>query len=115
MSPLSLMSYATQCNAETFFKKLLGEKFVETVLQRLDRLMQDETRMAAADTLKVVYGLVQEMSEQTHTTYHPLVVEHLSHQMERHPMTVSGKPLVGIVNDNILVPCLIQLRVRNAA
>ena len=109
------MSYATQYNAETFFKKLLGEKFVETVLQRLDRLMQDETRMAVADTLKVVYGLVQEMSEQTHTTCHPLVVEHLPHQMERHPMTVSGEPLVGIVNDNILVPCLIELPVRNAA
>ena len=77
--------------------------------------MQDETRMAAADTLKVVYGLVQEMSEQTHTSCHPLVVEHVSHQMERHPMTVSGKPLVGIVSDNILGSRLIQLRFRNAA
>ena len=57
------MCYVTKCNAAKFVKKLLGEKFVETVLQRLDRLTQDETRMTAAETLKVVYGLVQEMSE----------------------------------------------------
>jgi hypothetical protein len=64
VSPNSLTSYVTQCNAAKFVKKLLGEKFVETVLQRLDRLMHDETRMTAAETLKVVYGLVQEMSNQ---------------------------------------------------
>jgi hypothetical protein len=58
------MCYVTQCNPAKFVKKLLGEKFVETVLQRLDRLMQDETRMTTAETLKAVYGLVQEMSEQ---------------------------------------------------
>ena len=115
MSPLSLVSYVTQCNAAKFVKKLLGEKFVETVLQRLDRLMQDETHMTAAETLKVVYGLVQEMSEQTHIPCHPPVVDHLSRQMERHPMVVSGKPLVGILSDNTLVSRLIQLRIRNAA
>ncbi len=63
MSSASLICYVTQCNAAKFVKKLLGEKFVETVLQRLDRLMQDEARMTTAETLKVVYGLVQEMSE----------------------------------------------------
>jgi hypothetical protein len=46
-----------------FVKKLFGEKDIEAVLQRLDRLTQDEARTAAAETLKVVYGLVQEMSE----------------------------------------------------
>jgi hypothetical protein len=112
---LSLMSDVTNCNAAKFVKKLLGEKFVETVLQRLDRLTQDESRMAAAETLKVVYGLVQEMSERIHTPYYPFVIEHVFYQMERHPMTVSGKPLVGIVNDNILVSRLIQSHVRNAA
>ena len=96
-------------------KKLLGEKFVETVLQRLDRLMQDETRMTTAETLKVVYGLVQEMSKKPYAHCHLLVVEHLSCQMGRHPMTVSGKPLVGIVSGNISLSHLIQLRARNAA
>ena len=109
------MSDVTQRNAEKFVKKLLGEKFVETVLQRLDRLTQDEFRMTAAETLKVVYGLVQEMSERIHTPYYPFVIEHISCQMERHPMTVFGKPLVGIVKDNTLVSRLIQLYLRNAA
>ena len=42
-------------------KKLLGENEVETVLQRLDRLTLDEARTTAAQTLEVVYGLVQNM------------------------------------------------------
>ena len=44
-----------------FLKKFLGENEVEAVLQRLDRLTQDEARTTAAQTLEVVYGLVQNM------------------------------------------------------
>jgi hypothetical protein len=56
-------------------KKLLGDNEVEAVLQRLDRLTQDEARTTAAQTLEVVYGLVQNMKvfmdgEQTHMTSH---------------------------------------------
>lgn len=43
-----------------------GEMDVEAVLQRLDRLTQDEARTTAAEILRVVYGLVQDMSKQTH-------------------------------------------------
>jgi hypothetical protein len=43
-------------------KKLLGENEVEAVLQRLDRLTQNEARTAAAQTLDIVYGLVQNMN-----------------------------------------------------
>jgi hypothetical protein len=43
-------------------KKLLGEKDVEAILQRLDRLTQHEARTTAAQTLEVVHGLVQSMS-----------------------------------------------------
>ena len=42
-------------------KKLLGENEVEVVLQRIDRLTLDEARTTAAQTLQVVYGLVQNM------------------------------------------------------
>ena len=42
-------------------KKFFGENEVEAVLQRLDRLTQDEARTTAAQTLGVVYGLVQNM------------------------------------------------------
>ena len=56
-----VLYYLTQRNAEKLVKKLLGEKDVEAVLHRLDRLTQDEARMTAAQTLEVVYGLVQNM------------------------------------------------------
>lgn len=51
-----------QRRAVKFVKKLLGERDVEAVLQRLDRLTQDEARTTAAQTLEVVHGLVQNMS-----------------------------------------------------
>ena len=40
--------------------KLRGEKDIETTMQRLDRLTLDEGRATAAQTLEVVYGLVQQ-------------------------------------------------------
>jgi hypothetical protein len=55
------MSYFTKWNPANFVKKRFGE----AVLERLDRLTQEEARTTAAETLKVIYGLVQEMSEQT--------------------------------------------------
>ena len=42
-------------------KKLLGEKDVEAILQRLDRLTLDEARTTAAQSLEAIYGLVQNM------------------------------------------------------
>jgi hypothetical protein len=48
----------TQRAIEKFTKKLLGESEIETVLQRLDRLTQDEARMTVAQTFGVVHGLV---------------------------------------------------------
>jgi len=48
---------AQRC-AEKFAKKLLGESEIEGVLRRLDRLTQEEGRMTMAQTLEVVYGLV---------------------------------------------------------
>jgi len=42
---------------EKFAKKLLGESDIEAVLQRLDRLTQEEARLALAHTLEVVHGL----------------------------------------------------------
>ena len=53
--------YLAQRNTEKLVKKFLGEKDVEAILQRLDRLTQDEARITAAQTLEVVYGLVQNM------------------------------------------------------
>ena len=49
---------AAEHGVEKFAKKLLGEREIEAVLQRLDRLTQEEGRMTIAQTLEVVYGLM---------------------------------------------------------
>ena len=65
-----------------FVKKLFGENEIEAVLQRLDRLTQDEARVTTALALEVVYGLFQNMnvvmdSTSIHLFCQPLAVEHL--------------------------------------
>jgi hypothetical protein len=51
----------TEHDAVKLVKKIMGEKEVESMLQRLDRLTLDEARTTAMQTLEVVYGLVQNM------------------------------------------------------
>ena len=46
---------------ENYARKLLGEKDIESILQRLDRLTLEESKMTAAQTLDVVYSLVNNM------------------------------------------------------
>ena len=46
---------------EKFAKKLLGDGEIEAILQRLDRLTQEEARITVAQTLGVVHGLVGNM------------------------------------------------------
>jgi hypothetical protein len=48
-------------DAEKLAKKLLGENDIEAVLQRLDRLTMEESRMTATQTMEVVYGLFNNM------------------------------------------------------
>jgi hypothetical protein len=64
-------------------KKVFREKDVEAVLHRLNRLTQDEARTTAAQSLEVVYGLVQNMSvvmdsEQICSASNPLLIEYPS-------------------------------------
>ena len=62
----------TQFAAEKFAKKLLGESEIETVLERLDRMTQDEARITGAQTLGVVHGLMSNMKvvmEREHLLY----------------------------------------------
>ena len=51
------------CVTVKFTKKLLGETEIEAILQRLDRLTQDEARIGVAETLGVVHGLVGNVKE----------------------------------------------------
>ena len=46
---------------ETLVGKLVGEKNFEAMVQRLDRLTEDEARQTVAQIFKVVHGLVQNM------------------------------------------------------
>ena len=52
-----------ECATEKFAKKLLGESEIEAVLQRLDRLTQEEAQITVAQTLGVVHGLVGNVKE----------------------------------------------------
>jgi len=77
------MSYLTQCSAVKFVKKAFGEIDVKAILQRLDRLTQDEARTTARQTLEVVYGLIQNMSvvmdgKQMHSACSPTSIDCLS-------------------------------------
>jgi len=47
--------------AEKYANNFLGEKDIESVLIRLDRLTFEESRATVAETLDVVYGLVNNM------------------------------------------------------
>jgi hypothetical protein len=58
-----VLYYLAHRNAEKLVKKLCGEKDIKAVLQRLDRLTQAEAQTTAAQTLEVVYGLIQNMRE----------------------------------------------------
>ena len=49
--------------AEKYAKKFLGEKDIESVLLRLDRLTLEESKTTVVQTLDVVYGLVNNMQE----------------------------------------------------
>ena len=44
---------------EKLVRKLVGEKKMEAMVQRLDRLTQDEARQTVAQILKVVHSLVE--------------------------------------------------------
>ena len=52
---------SAQCAIEKFAEKLLGDSEVEAVLQKLNRLTQEEARMTVVQTLGVVHGLVSNM------------------------------------------------------
>ena len=93
-------------------KKLFGENEVVAVLQRLDRLTQDEARTTAAQTLEVVYGLVQNMrvvvdGKRIYLACQPPAVKHSFLKTARHQLTMSGIPLVRLIDDNRLILYLI--------
>jgi hypothetical protein len=70
-------------NKEKLVWRLIGEKKMEAMVQRLDRLTQDEARQTVAQILKVIHGLVRNMKvvmggEQIHQALPPPGVENIS-------------------------------------
>jgi hypothetical protein len=95
-------------------KQLFGDNDIQAVLQRLDRLTQDEARTTAAQTLEVVYGLVQNMrvvmdSKRIHLACQLLTVERPFLKTARHPPTRSGIPLVHAIDNNMPLLYLTRL------
>ncbi|KAF8460777.1 hypothetical protein DFH94DRAFT_842173, partial [Russula ochroleuca] len=64
---LNVLALATQQMKQgrfrKFAKKLMGENDIEEVLQRLDRLTSEESKMTATLTMEVVCGLFRNMEE----------------------------------------------------
>ncbi len=50
-------SFLAHSSLEAFLKKLVGRTDIEDALQRLDKLTQDEARMATAEGLRATYGI----------------------------------------------------------
>ena len=59
MSPYTI-TYSLPVS-EKYAKKFLGEKDIESVLLRLDRLTLEESKTTVTQTLEVLYGLVNNM------------------------------------------------------
>jgi signal recognition particle GTPase len=59
---------------EKFAKKLLGDNDVQTVLRRLDRLTQEESRATAVQTLEIIHGLVNNMTVVMEGAAHSLML-----------------------------------------
>jgi hypothetical protein len=55
-----ILDRANLCSAK-FLKKLIGKKEMEEALKRLDKLTQDEARMAAAEILKLTHIVMNGM------------------------------------------------------
>ena len=54
---------AEGCCSEKYMKKLIGRTEIEDALKRLDKLTQEEARMAAAQNLKVTHTVDKRVEE----------------------------------------------------
>jgi hypothetical protein len=83
----------------------LEDNEIKAVLQRLDRLTQDEARTTAVQTLEVVHGLAQDVrvvmdGEQSYLAIHSRVVEYPVLKTAEHWQRVPERPYVGLHDAN---------------
>ena len=55
--PLAVIRILTERRAEKFFRKLAGMADLEDALKKLDRLTQEEARMANAEVLRITQNI----------------------------------------------------------
>ena len=77
-------------------KKLLGEKDVEAILQRLDRLTLDEARTTTAQSLEAIYSLVQNMRM---VMYGEQILLHISLSHRSMLSRIDGKTMASDVRE----------------
>ncbi|KAH8983008.1 hypothetical protein EDB92DRAFT_2106421 [Lactarius akahatsu] len=56
-----VMKEIKQGRIKKYLKVLIGRKDIEGALQRLDKLMQEEARMASAEVLKITHGVEEDV------------------------------------------------------
>ncbi|KAH9178045.1 hypothetical protein EDB89DRAFT_2064425 [Lactarius sanguifluus] len=104
---LSIFAIATkeirQGRTKKFFKKLAGRRDIEDALQRLDRLTQEEARMATVEVLKLTHS-VEDKVEGVNKGVQGVdgKVEGVDERVQRvdHKVrTIDDR--VGVVNDNV--------------
>ena len=69
-------SFFAQRELVKFGKKLLGERDVEVLLQKLDRLMQEESQTAATLTLSVVHDLAKNLKVVMDCGLHSFILQY---------------------------------------
>ena len=58
---LAVISFLTKRRTEKFFRKLAGMADLEDALKKLDRLTQEEVRMANAEVLRITHSIREEV------------------------------------------------------
>jgi hypothetical protein len=59
--PIGCLSNSTELGVEKFLKRLAGRTDLEDSLKKLDRLTQEEARMAIAEVLRVTHSVLDEV------------------------------------------------------
>ena len=59
--PIGLLSLSTELGVEKFLRRLAGKTDLKDALQKLDRLTQEEARMAVAEVLRITHDVRDEV------------------------------------------------------
>ena len=65
---------SANCSSEKFLKKIMGRKEIEDALQRLEKVTVEEARMAAAEALKAIHGIGNQVGGEVHGVHDALKV-----------------------------------------